>query len=61
VKKRRRAHSPEEKHVPQIDSSVLDAAANVDPIRLAILFVGLTSLGVIWLASVIIKYFGRRK
>jgi hypothetical protein len=59
--KRQHVQQTEGKNVPHIDQSILDAVVNVDPIRLAILFVGLTSLGVIWLASIIIKHLGRKR
>lgn len=36
-------------------TSVLDAASKFDPLTLAILFIGLISLGVIWLAAIVIK------
>jgi hypothetical protein len=47
--------------MPQIDSSLVDSLANLDSLRLVILFIGLISLGVIGLACAIVKRFGRRK
>lgn len=42
---------------------LLDIAATIDPLSLAILFLGLVSLGVIWLASIAItnNHRSRRK
>ena len=36
-------------------TSALNAASKFDPLTLAILFIGLISLGVIWLAAIIIR------
>lgn len=36
-------------------TSALEAAAKFEPLTLAILFIGLISLGAIWLAAIVIK------
>ena len=36
-------------------TSALEAASKFEPLTLAILFIGLISLGVIWLAAIVIK------
>ena len=41
--------------MPGVDASLIAAIAGVDPLTLAILFIGLTSLGVIWLAGIIVR------
>ncbi|OTP70435.1 hypothetical protein [Caballeronia sordidicola] len=41
--------------MPSINAALINAIAKVDPLNLAILFVGLSSLGVIWLASIAIR------
>jgi hypothetical protein len=47
--------------MPQLDSSLVDAVAGLDSVRLAILFMGLMALGVIWLAYLIVRHFGRKQ
>jgi hypothetical protein len=47
--------------MPQIDSSLVDSVANLDSVRLAILFIGLITLGVIWLAYLIVRHLGRKR
>jgi len=42
-------------------TSALEAASKFEPLTLAILFIGLISLGVIWLAAIIIKSNGREE
>lgn len=41
--------------MPKITAALIGAAANIDPLTLAILFLGLVGLGVIWLAALVIK------
>lgn len=36
-------------------TSALEAAAKFDPLTLAIFFIGVISLGTIWLAAIVIK------
>jgi hypothetical protein len=47
--------------MPTLDPSLIDSIANLDPVRLAILFMGLIGLGVVWLTYLIVKHLGRRK
>jgi hypothetical protein len=46
--------------MPSLNAGLITAIAKVDPLNLAILFVGLSSLGVIWLASIVIKSSNQR-
>jgi hypothetical protein len=47
--------------MPHVDSSLLESAAGLDSLQLAILFLGLMTLGVIWLAYLLVRYLGRKK
>ncbi len=38
-----------------------EAISSLDPLRMAILFLGLAVLGVIWLAWKVVKLLGRQK
>lgn len=46
--------------MPNIEN-IIQAAASIQPLTLAVLFIGLISLGLIWLAAVAIKINGGRK
>lgn len=41
--------------MPYINTDLINAIANIDPLNLAILIAGLSSLGAIWLASIVVK------
>jgi hypothetical protein len=47
--------------MPQIDSSLVDSLANLDTLRLDILFIGFIGLGAIWLAYLVVKHIGRKR
>ncbi len=48
-------------NMPKISSSLVQAAANIEPLNLAILLIGVIALAVVWLAAVAIKSAAKRK
>jgi hypothetical protein len=41
--------------MPSVSPDLIKSAADIDPLNLAILFIGLTALGVIWIAIILAK------
>ena len=41
--------------MPNVDAKTVETLASADPLVLALLVIGMISLGVIWLASLVIK------
>jgi hypothetical protein len=41
--------------MPSISTALIKSAAEIDPLNLAILFIGLIALGVIWIGIILAK------
>lgn len=48
-------------NMPTITSSLVQSAADIEPLNLAILVIGVIALAVVWLAAVAIKTAMKRK
>jgi hypothetical protein len=47
--------------MPSVSPELIKTASEIDPLNLAILFIGLISLGVIWVAIILAKGRGKPK
>jgi hypothetical protein len=47
--------------MPKISSSLVQSAADIEPLNLAILVIGVVALAAVWLAAVAIKSALKRK
>jgi hypothetical protein len=44
-----------ETDMPNVSTALIKSAAEIDPLNLAILFIGLVALGVVWIAIILAK------
>jgi hypothetical protein len=47
--------------MPKISTSLVQAAADIEPLNLAILLIGVIALAAVWLAAVAIRSAAKRK
>lgn len=47
--------------MPAITDTIIAAIAKLDPLSMAVFFIGTTSLAAIWLAAYVVKHMARDK